>query len=131
MDKRYYSARHRRNSKRKHINYAAEQTAAKSTFILRLNICLGIAVIAVGIYKLNSDISFHMTDGITRVLSRSTSIDSIKSSAVSVFNFISEGRNIGFLANLGEDVALSDESLDYIAENENAYYNRQKALESP
>lgn len=133
MDKRYYSESHKRNNRKRHYSnyYRTEQSKSKGTFILRLNICLGAAIIAVGIYKLNSAAADQLTDGITRVLSQSTSVESVKSSAISVFNFISEGRNLGILVNLGEDVALDEESLDYIAENENAYYTRQKALESP
>ncbi len=132
MDKRYYSEKHKRNIKKRHYSdQIYKRNDEKNTFILRLNICLGIAIIAVGTYKLNGDIADKMTDGITSVLSQSTSVQSIKSSAVAVFNFVCEGKNIGLLANIGEDVALDKETLESIAENENAYYKHQKALESP
>ncbi len=133
MDKRYCSEKHRRNNKRRAYttNIDRQNVKEKSTFLLRLNICLGTAIIAVGIYRLNNDFSAAMVDRVTAVLSESTSAESIKKTAVSVFNIISEGRHRGIIANLGNEVALSQESLDYIADHEKAYYNRQKALESP
>lgn len=133
MDKRYYSEKHRRNNRRRAYtaNYDRAPRREKGTFLLRLNICLGVAIIAVGIYRLNNDFSAEMTDRVTAVLSESTSAQSVKNTAVSVFKFISEGKHTGFIANLGNDVTLSQDSLDYIAQNENFYYNRQKSLESP
>ncbi len=133
MDKRYYSEKHRRNNKKRPYSTKNDRRdiKEKNTFLLRLNICLGTAIIAVGIYRLNNDISARMMDKVTALLSESTSAESIKKTAVSVFNMVSEGKRTGIMANLGNDVALSQESLDYIAKNENAYYIRQKSLESP
>ena len=146
MDKKYYSANHIRNNKKgsystrgnayrnaKRDNYGKNDEAEKSTntFLLRLNICLGLAIAVVGVYRLNTEFSNNLIDTLNNTLSQSTSIDSIKTTYMGIYELISDNRDIGVLANGKEDVTLDDESIAYIENNVDSYYTKQKALEFP
>lgn len=126
MDKRYYSARHRKMRRNYTVNNENEEKSG-NTFILRLNICLGIAIITVGIYQLNSDIGQELKEYLTK----NTSIETIKEAASGIKNIANESKNVGFF-DLNEDFTLNKESIEYINNmEENSYYNIQKKLETP
>ncbi len=124
MDKRYYSARHKRKSK----GYSKNKEESKgSNFILRLNICIGLAIVAVGVYQLKDDFGIN----IRNYLEINTSVDTMKNAAADIKNFVVDVGNTGFLA-VGEDFVPDDETEEYIKNlDENSYYNIQKRLESP
>lgn len=125
MDKKYYSAKHRRLS-RGYTKSKKEKKSDSSTFILRLNICLGIAVITIGIYQLKNDIGEKIKDHLTV----NTSADTIKNGATGIKEFVIDAKSVSFFGN--DDFILDDESIEYINNlEENSYYNKQKKLETP
>lgn len=124
MDKKYYSARHRR-IKRGYSNKKSDKNNDKSTFILRLNICLGIAIILIGIFQLNPSIGSK----IKSYLTINTSADTVKSSAEGIKEFVIDAKSVGFFNS--DDFILDDKSIEYINNLEkNSYYNKQKKVES-
>ncbi len=124
MDKKYYSARHRR-IKRGYYKRKVEKNNDNSTFILRLNICLGIAIILIGIFQLNPSIG----DKIKSHLTVNTSADTVKNSGESIKEFVIDAKSVGFFND--DDFILDDESTEYINNLEkNSYYNKQKKVES-
>lgn len=124
MDKKYYSARHRR-IKRGYYKRKVEKNNDNSTFILRLNICLGIAIILIGIFQLNPSIG----DKIKSHLTVNTSADTVKNSSESIKEFVIDAKSVGFFND--DDFILDDESTEYINNLEkNSYYNKQKKVES-
>lgn len=125
MDKRYYSAKHRRlkNTARKR---QANKKQEGSAFLLRLNICIGLAIVAVGTYKLREDFG----EKIKTYLSLNTSVDTMKETATEIKDFVAAAGSGGFFDN-GE-ITLDDNTKEYINNwEENSYYNVQKKLQSP
>lgn len=125
MDKRYYSAKHKRISR----GYTQKQDKNKtegSTFILRLNICIGLAIVAIGAYQLREGFGERLSSYLTT----NTSIDTMKEAASDIKNFVIDASSVGFLS--GDEFILDDEAIEYINNlEENSYYNIQKKLEAP
>ncbi len=126
MDKRYYSARHRRINK----GYTKKQenhNEKGSTFVLRLNICLGLAIIAAGAYQLKDGFG----EKLETYLSENTSIETMKDAVSYIKNFVSETKSVVFLSG-GDDFTPDESTEEYINNlEENSYYNIQKKLEVP
>lgn len=125
MDKRHYSAKHKRIKR----GYAKKQEKKKnegSTFILRLNICLGIAIVAVGVCQLRQSFG----EKLSSYLSVNTSVDTMKETASGIKDFIIDAQNSSIFG--GEEFILDEEGIEYINNwEENSYYNVQKKLEAP
>lgn len=126
MDKRYYSARHKRIS-RSYTQKKEKSKAEGSTFILRLNICLGLAIVAVGAYQFKDGFGERMS----AYLTSNTSVDTMKETASNIKGFVISAKSVGFLS-YGDEFILDSEASEYINHlEENSYYNIQKKLESP
>ncbi len=125
MDKRYYSAKHKRIKS----NYAKRQEKSKgegSSFILRLNICLGLAIVIIGVCQLRQSFGEKLSE----YLSVNTSVDTMKETASGIKAFIVDAGNSGVFGN--EEFILDEEAVEYINNwEENSYYNVQKKLETP
>lgn len=126
MDKRYHSAKHRRISKG--YSKKNEQTKKEgANFILRLNICLGLAIVAVGAYQLREGFG----DKVKEHLTVNTSVETIKETAYNIKELAAETKSVGFLTGADEFIP-SDEVKEYLNNfDENSYYNLQKKLETP
>ncbi len=120
MDK-YYSKRHKRSVK---SHNKKENKKDRSSFILRLNICLGLAIIGVGAYKMKDGFA----ESIETYLKTNTSAETIKDTAINIKDFVIEAKGINFT---DRDEFVPDESTkEYIENyNKNSYYNLQKEKE--
>ena len=115
MDKKYYSSRHSRLNRnyRKRIS----DKSTKGTFLLRINICLGIAIIVVGCFEIKSDVSNSITDFVKNSLSKNIDYTDINHS-IKTFVFS------------GNEVVLDDNIINEINQNKDLYYiNNSKATE--
>ena len=127
MDKKYYSAKHRRMSRSGYVKKADTVVEKGSTFVLRLNICLGLAIFAMGAYQLRDGFA----ESIKGYLTTNTSVDTMKETASNLKDFVIETKSVGFLS--GSEEFIPDEnSIQYLNNmEENSYYNIQKKLETP
>lgn len=126
MDKRYYSAKHKR-IKRGYVNKKQEKEKSEcSTFILRLNICLGLAIVIVGAYQLRHSFGERLSS----YLSVNTSVDTMKATATEIKDFVIDAGSSGIFG--GEEFILDEDMAEYINNwEENSYFNVQKKLEAP
>lgn len=126
MDKRYYSAKHRR-IRRGYSKQNEDDKSKKSFFILKLNICLGLAIFSVGAYELKDGFK----EKLSSYLTLNTSVETMKETASDIKNFIIEGKS-GFVFGTGGDFEPDEETVEYVKElEENSYYNIQKKAEAP
>lgn len=111
MNKRYH-AKHRVS--RRQGEEAPHTQEGKSSFILRLNMCLGIGIVVIGLYQLNNSIG----EKIVNHLNFNTTVDTMKSTADDIKNMVIQ-------CSFGkEDFVPNDDTLDYINNLEqNSYYN--------
>ncbi len=121
MSKKYYSKKHR--------SYNKKSKNTGSSFMLRLNISLGIAIIVIGIYKLNNDLSQSLTDKFKSLASDSISFSQIDSLLSSVSDL---GRNVSTFAYSDDNSITLDESvIEYINNTEDTYAQNNAAAISP
>lgn len=111
MDKRYYSQKHKMYTKSK------DRKAKGSSFLLRLNISLGIAISVIGIYKLNNDLSQNMVATFNKLTENNISFSQLKEGASSIKSI---GNGFNALGNDGE-ISLDEETLKYIENSEDKY----------
>lgn len=124
MDKKYYSAKHKRISSGKRVG--KKEVKEGTSFVFRLNLCIGLAIVAVGAFQFNQGIR----DMAEKFLTVNTSVETVKETAESLKEFVIDVRSVGFLSN--EDFILDDTAREYIENaEENSYYNIQKRLETP
>lgn len=128
MDKKYYSSRHSRLNRnyRKRIS----DKSTKGTFLLRINICLGIAIIVVGCFEIKSDVSNSITDFVKNSLSKNIDYTNINHSIENVKTFIYGDNSIKTFVFSGNEVVLDDNIINEINQNKDLYYiNNSKATE--
>ena len=128
MDKKYYSSRHSRLNRnyRKRIS----DKSTKGTFLLRINICLGIAIIVVGCFEIKSDVSNSITDFVKNSLSKNIDYTDINHSIENVKTFIYGDNSIKTFVFSGNEVELDDNIINEINQNKDLYYiNNSKATE--
>ena len=128
MDKKYYSSRHSRLNRnyRKRIS----DKSTKGTFLLRINICLGIAIIVVGCFEIKSDVSNSITDFVKNSLSKNIDYTDINHSIENVKTFIYADNSIKTFVFSGNEVVLDDNIINEINQNKDLYYiNNSKATE--
>lgn len=124
MDKKYYSASHKRASRAK--RHTSKSRNEGTGFILRLNICIGLAIAFLGAVHFNESIR-TMAD---KFLTVNTSVETVKETAGSIKEFVIEARSVSFLNN--EDFVPDENAREYIEKaEENSYYNIQKKLQTP
>ena len=128
MDKKYYSSRHsrlNRNYKKKTNN-----KSTNGTFLLRVNICLGIAIIVVGCFEIKSDISNSITDFVKNSLSENINYTDINHSIENIKTFFYGDNSIKTFVFNGNEVVLDDNVINEINQNKDLYYiNNSKATE--
>lgn len=117
MNKRYISRKHYSYNKVKGYHCSKKKRAKQpcSYLILRVNICLGIAIAVVGLYR--TDSSGEICRELNRQLQRNTSIEQIS-------GVIEDCRLSG-----GESVVLDDEVKEEIERLSKAYTQAQKEYE--
>lgn len=128
MDKKYYSSRHSRLNRnyRKSIN----NKSTKGTFLLRLNICLGIAIIVVGCFEIKSNVSNGITDFVKNSLSENINYTDINHSIENIKMFFYGDNSIKTFVFSGNEVVLDDNVINEINQNKDLYYiNNSKATE--
>ena len=128
MDKKYYSSRHSRVNRnyRKRIS----DKSTKGTFLLRINICLGIAIIVVGRFEIKSDVSNSITDFVKNSLSKKIDKKQINKNMKNVKTFIYGDNSIKTFVFSGNEVVLDDNIINEINQNKDLYYiNNSKATE--
>lgn len=128
MDKKYYSSRHSRLNRnyRKSIN----NKSTKGTFLLRLNICLGIAIIVVGCFEIKSNVSNGITDFVKNSLSENINYTDINHSIENIKTFFYGDNSIKTFVFSGNEVVLDDNVINEINQNKDLYYiNNSKATE--
>lgn len=128
MDKKYYSSRHSRLNRnyRKSIN----NKSTNGTFLLRLNICLGIAIIVVGCFEIKSNVSNGITDFVKNSLSENINYTDINHSIENIKMFFYGDNSIKTFVFSGNEVVLDDNVINEINQNKDLYYiNNSKATE--
>lgn len=128
MDKKYYSSRHSRLNRnyRKSIN----NKSTNGTFLLRLNICLGIAIIVVGCFEIKSNVSNGITDFVKNSLSENINYTDINHSIENIKTFFYGDNSIKTFVFSGNEVVLDDNIINEINQNKDLYYiNNSKATE--
>ncbi len=122
MDKKYYSEKHRRYNNKKNNNIK------KSAFLMRLNISLGIAIVAIGIYKLDNELSRNMTITYKELVGGNISFEDIKKD----IDIISSIKNTTSFA-YGKDgsIKLDDSVVEYINNMEDSYILNNTPAQSP
>lgn len=115
MDKRY-CANHRRSY------YVQKNSKEKSTFFLRLNLCLGIMIVLIGICRLRPEVC----EKVINLISYNTDKESIESTFEEIKTIAKDGQ---FFGN-GEVFIPNEDAMSYINElEENSYLKRQKEKE--
>ena len=132
MDKKYYSQKHKKyNSKNYGSNYyrrkrsnAKRYTAnkrksskEKSPFLMRLNISLAITILAIGVYKLNSDLSVSLSTAYKDLTQNNISFEEIENE----FNVFSSLKNLQVFSSGDNQIVLDKSIADYIANTEDTY----------
>lgn len=128
MDKKYYSTRHSRLNK----NYSLKRKnkVKRSCFLLRVNICLGIAILVVGAYEINSDESKKITDFVKDNITENINFEDIEKKTENLKSFVSGNSSVKAFAFSGNEVVLDDEIVEEINNNKDLYYiNNSKATE--
>ena len=113
MDKKYYSSRHSRLNR----NYKkrSNNKPVNGTFLLRVNLCLGIAIIVIGCFEIKSDVSNYVDI--------SHNIENVKT-------FFYGNNSIKTFVFSGNEVVLDDNVVNEINQNKDLYYiNNSKATE--
>ena len=124
MDKKYYSAKHKRTSRARRHNPKSKNEG--TSFILRLNICIGLAIAILGAVHFNENIRTMAK----RFLTVNTSVETVKETAGSIKEFVIDAKSVSFLNN--EDFVPDDNAREIIEKaEENSYYNIQKKLQTP
>ena len=119
MDKKYYSSRHSRLNR----NYKkrSNNKPVNGTFLLRVNLCLGIAIIVIGCFEIKSDVSNRVADFVKNSLSEN--IENVKT-------FFYGNNSIKTFVFSGNEVVLDDNVVNEINQNKDLYYiNNSKATE--
>ena len=118
MDKKYYSSRHSRLNR----NYKkrSNNKPVNGTFLLRVNLCLGIAIIVIGCFEIKSDVSNRVADFVKNSLSENINYVDISHNIENVKTFVFSGN----------EVVLDDNVVNEINQNKDLYYiNNSKATE--
>ena len=122
MDKKYYSSRHSRLNR----NYKkrSNNKPVNGTFLLRVNLCLGIAIIV------KSDVSNRVTDFVKNSLSENINYVDISHNIENVKTFFYGNNSIKTFVFSGNEVVLDDNVVNEINQNKDLYYiNNSKATE--
>lgn len=121
MSKKYYSNRHKR--------YNKKSQNTKTTFMLRLNLSLGIAILAIGVYKLNNDFSRNFADKYKNLAAENISFSQLSDTINAISNF---GKNVSTFAYSNDDSITLDESIiEYINNIEDTYTANNTPAISP
>lgn len=121
MDKKYYSDKHRKYNKR--------TKGEKSPFILRLNISLGIAIVALGIYKLNNDMSRSLVENYKSLVTENISFSAMRNT---IDNLSDLGKSVTAFGRSDDgSITLDDGILEYIKNREDTYVSGNTPAEFP
>lgn len=118
MDKKYYSKRHKRYNKKSSRN--------KSPFIMRLNISLGICILAIGVYKLDTKLSDNICSVYKQAVSGNVSFAQIEEGISSISSVTSVSAHSG-----SGSVTLDEGTLEYIKNVEHNYAVNNSSALSP
>lgn len=128
MDKKYYSSRHSRLNR----NYKkrSNNKPINGTFLLRVNLCLGIAIIVIGCFEIKSDVSNRVADFVKNSLSENINYVDISHNIENVKTFFYGNNSIKTFVFSGNEVVLDDNVVNEINQNKDLYYiNNSKATE--
>ena len=118
MDKKYYSPKHKR--------YSKKNKKDRSAFLMRLNISLGISIVVLGLYNINSE---KIANIYRDLVNYNISFSQVKS----VFNeVVNRGGGIKGFAQGGDgSVILDDGIVEYIESYEDSYALNNNTAISP
>ncbi len=130
MDKKYYSNRHRKYNKKtpyKRVNNTKKQQPERSAFLMRLNISLGIAIVAIGFYKMNNEFSNNLTATYKELVGGNISFGEIKKDFSSITNFRKS------IAVFGSDnsIKLNESTIEFINNDKDIYAENNSPAVSP
>lgn len=128
MDKKYYSSKHSRLNKG--YKNKAKNKKAKGSFLLRINLCLGMAILVIGAYEIHSKESLQVTNFVRNSLNSKVNLSDITNKLDNIKLFVYGKNDIKKIVFNGDDVILDNNLIDEINNNRDLYYiNNSKATE--
>lgn len=122
MSRKYYSNRYRRYNKN-------AKKEPNTTFWLRLNISLGIAILAIGIYKMNTDFSRDFTENFKNITQNDISFSEVSDTVDKISDM---GKDVSVFAYSDDDsIKLDESTVEYIKNIKDVYVENNTPAEAP